>query len=121
MAIDTGQTALDTAGTDVGHGAAVTTDPIVGTFLSNLRKTRAPVSEVHVCLEGAYLIYTVVDSKSSAALDKVYRAEAETQRRFWPPQSHERVVLVFEHRNRELGGQDREDEFLSRGRFVRVW
>lgn len=121
MVISTGHTALDTAGTAVAERSVVTTDPVVGAFLRNLRKERAPVSEVYVCLEGPYLIYTVVDSKSSAALDKVYRAEAQTQRRFWGPAPHEKVALVFEHRNRALGGQDLEDDFLSRGRFDPVW
>jgi hypothetical protein len=117
----TGHTALHTAATAVADRRVVTTDPVVGAFLHNLRRERAPVSEVYVCVDGPYLIYTVVDSKSSAALDKVYRAEAKTQRRFWGGQPHERIALVFEHRNRALGGQDLEDEILSRGRFYQVW
>jgi len=131
VTLSTRQTMLDVGDTCVSFGPPATTDvaprplaitdPVVAAFLGNLKKQRAPVSEVYVCFDGPYLIYTVVESKSSAALDKVYRAEAETQHQFWGSELYGNVVLVFEHRNRALGGQELEDDFLSRGRFVPVW
>ena len=130
MTPSTGQTMLDVGDTCVSFGPPATTDvaprplaitdPVVAAFLASLRKHRAPVSEVHVSFDGPYLFYTVVESKSPAALDKVYRAEAETQRQVWGPEPYQKVVLVFEHRNRALGGHELEDDFLSRGRFIRV-
>ena len=118
MTLSTRQTMLDVGNTCVSFGPGATTDPVVAAFLGNLMRQRAQVSEVHVSFDGPYLLYTVVESKSPAALDRVYRAEAETQRQFWGP--YQKVVLVFEHRNRALGGQELEDDFLSRGRFIRV-
>jgi len=95
-------------------------DPVVAAFVGNLRKERAPVRGVYCSLEGAYLIYTEVDSKSPSALDRVYRAEMATQRQFTPSEYYGSLVLVFGHGNRAQGGEEAREEFLSRGAFERV-
>jgi hypothetical protein len=123
VTLSTCQTASFGAATTTGvaPGPQATTDPVEAAFLASLRKHRAPVWEVHVSFDGPYLFYTVVESNSPAALDKVYRAERETQRQFWGPEPRPKIPIVFEHRNRTLGGQELEEDFLSRGQFIRVW
>ena len=106
--------------TTVSREPARVSDPIVASFLRNLRNENAPVTEVYYCASGLVRIYTEVDSKSTSALNKVYRAEAATQREF-AKSGRELVPLVFEHRNRAFGGGEIRDEFLGSGKFIRVW
>lgn len=107
--------------TGVAREPEQASDPIIASFLRNLRKEKTLVTEVHYCAIGLLRIYTEIDSKSASALNKVYRAEAATQREFAPRGVYLPAVVVFEHRNRAFGGQEIRDEFLDTGDFIRVW
>ena len=117
----TGQPRLRIGGTSVAQRRGDITDPVVAAFLGYMRKGGVHGAEVLVSFDGPYLIHTEIDSKSSAALNKVYRAEAATQREFWGPEPHQKVVIAFQHRNRALQPDDApKREFLSRGQFQAV-
>jgi hypothetical protein len=107
--------------TGVAREPEQVSDPIIASFLRNLRKEKAAVTQVCYAATGLLRIYTEIDSKSASALNKVYRAEAATQREFATGGVYLPAALVFEHRNRAFGGQEIRDEFLETGDFIRVW
>lgn len=109
------------ADTGVAREPERASDPIIASFLRNLRKEKAAVTLVCYSATGLLRIYTEIDSKSASALNKVYRAEAATQREFDPRGVYLPAALIFEHRNRAFGGQEIRDEFLDTGEFTRVW
>jgi hypothetical protein len=106
--------------TDLEPETGASSDPVIGTYLQMLRRYRVPVKLVSVAMDGAYRIYTEIDTKSPTALDRVYKAEVEAEQKLRQKSGVGPVLLVFRHRNAALEGSEEADEFLERGAFVKV-
>ncbi len=106
--------------TDVPATEGATSDTVVATYVRNLKKNRVRIKELLYAADDSYRFYTVIDSRSSKALDAVFRAEAETQKELLNNEYTKELQLLFRHKNLASDRDGDDEEYLQDATFVRL-